>query len=101
MRFKVGDRVVFLTKHRYETHQVMAEVTNTFEGDRRKHKPALVRAKVLGTNQPVPFDPAVPENLVRIIPKELDSIDEALMWLAEQGVSMGEDDAVPASSPEG
>lgn len=96
MRFKVNDRIIFLTKHRYESHQVMAEITNTFEGDRRKNKSAYVRAKVLGSEQPVTFEPQVPETMVRIIPKELDSIDEALMWLAEQGVSMGEEDAVPA-----
>lgn len=101
MRFNVKDRIVFLTKHKYETHQVMAEVTNTFEGDRRKNKSAYVRAKVLGTDQPVTFDPQVPESMVRIIPKELDSIDECLMWLAEQGVSMGEEDAVRESSPVG
>lgn len=91
MRFNVGDHIVFLTHHQYETHQVMAEVVNTYSGDIRKQKDAYVRAKVLGSQQIVTFDPAVPDTMVRHIPKHLDSIEDVLIWLSEQKTPMDED----------
>lgn len=87
MDYKVGQKILFLSKSKYSAQQVMAVITAVAPVSKHREK-AQVVARVTESGEKVVFSPDMPIEYVKILPDDVETITDALMYLATQNMEM-------------